>query len=550
MPENATSRALYDYNIYRISRDKVSSCIEFLIARRFEEIPLRQDLVEEPNGFTFTLLFCDKDNNSGSPWMKLLTECSIGDLTRELKVYGAALVCYSDTACFIISFGNAHFYLTDYCDESFGIRVAERLVNPKDVKAQQNLSHGSRVSRTYMDFHKGVNISYRGGEIPSFIKGRSINKDEWGEFINCGVSAQFRWKERPLRLGKKLALLENALNTRASYNLPRLIELDEDTDSDKIQTIKASLVESIRNIDSDQSCNNYVSIPSFYISGTQIVQNNSVHYRLTCKHKVYEVDGELGINSLNAFSVEKGVALEDIIDNGYVSITLNGGEVIPRKRIINYLEYITSDNLCVRDGKWYEFNNAYLDRIFGECSGIEFYNHIDDVFDVNKQFLIDYAKQMGKYEAQRNQPYETYYNTYLSNELCAVLVHPTPTEIGGAENGRYRSELCDIYKDGELFFVKIGEPSDFSYAVDQALLTLDRYEANAHDVTLPDGTEMEPRLIRLVLIFDKRRNIVEEWRNILSVNFLLRLTDMRRRINYSSVKMIVDFVYFNLPRTV
>lgn len=136
----------------------------------------------------------------------------------------------------------AHFYLSDYCDYGFGIRIAERLINLDSVKAQQNVSHGGKLSKTHIDYLSNSTLSYRGGEIPTYIKGDSINEDVWGKSIHCGTSAQFKWEEKPLELGEKLALLDQVYNSESTVSLPRLIALDSDKDADKINELFAVML--------------------------------------------------------------------------------------------------------------------------------------------------------------------------------------------------------------------------------------------------------------------------------------------------------------------
>ena len=247
MPRRTDDTPTYDYNIYKIPVEKVEDFCAFLIGRNYEEIPLKEALIVNPSGFSFKLLFCDKDNKKGSPWVSLLSSCSEWDLSQNLKIYGAALVCQSATSCYVVSYGNAHFYLSDYCDYSFGIKIAERLINLDSVKAQQNVSHGGKLSKTHIDYLSNSTLSYRGGEIPTYIKGESINEGVWGKSINCGTSAQFKWEEEPLELGEKLAELDRVYNSESTVSLPRLLALDDDNDSEKIDELFSALANAIAN---------------------------------------------------------------------------------------------------------------------------------------------------------------------------------------------------------------------------------------------------------------------------------------------------------------
>lgn len=50
MPRKKDEQPTYDYNIYQVPIDKADEFMSFLEERKFEEIPLRQELIENPEG--------------------------------------------------------------------------------------------------------------------------------------------------------------------------------------------------------------------------------------------------------------------------------------------------------------------------------------------------------------------------------------------------------------------------------------------------------------------------------------------------------------------
>lgn len=543
MPRRRGEKPLYDYNVYQMPVDKADEFKTFLEDREFEEIPLKQNLVKNANGFSFMLMFCDKDNRKGSPWVRLLSVCSEWDLTHKLKIYGGALICTNETTCFIISYGNAHFYVSNYCDYNFGISVAERLINLDSVRAQQNVSHGSKLSKMHMDYFSGASLSYRSGEIPTYVRGKSINKDEWGDIINCGTSAQFKWEEKPLEIGGKLKKLEEAMNAASSITLPRLTQLDDEQDNDKISSLFRQLAQAIDEYNGSKQNSNFVNVPSFYMVGTKIVQNDSIRFKLSCNYKRAEYDAELSIAAIKNFLEEKQLNVYDVIERINITVEYGNDQWTSSKSLIDYIEFITADNFCLRDGKWCSFNLAYAERILQEANKILFTNHTDDDFKFDKDDLINFAKDKGIYKDIDKQPYETYYNEYLSQQLGAVCVHPQTVAIDPNADGRYKFEICDLYLDGVMYFVKIGAPADFTYAVDQAMLTLDKIENNHGTIELPTGISATPKEFRLVLLFDNRKTLVEKWGDIFSINFLIHLTEIKQRLNSTDMSLHVDFAY-------
>ncbi len=543
MPKRTEEKPTYDYNIYRIDIQKTDEFKEFLIERQFEEIPLKDSTLYEPSGFSFELMFCDKDNKKGSPWVRLLSECSEWDLTQELKIYGAALICKNTTSCFIVSYGNAHFYLSNYCDYNFGIQIAERLLNLESVKAQQNISHGGKLSKTHIDYLSGTTLAYRGGEIPTYIKGSTINDKIWGKSINCGISAQFKWEEKPLALGKKLTLLEEALNTEATISLPRLIALDDDNDSDKINELFNLLSKAIDEYNSETSKFSFINVPSFYLIGTKIIQNDSIKFKLTCDRKHSEYDGELSIAAIQNFLSEKNLDIYTSVRNIKLSVEYGNDQWTPYKPLTEYLEFITEDNFCLRNGRWCSFNNSYIEQVFRDVSKVTFVNHKESDWSFSKEELISYAKEIGIFSNGALQPYETYYNCKLSNFLNAVLIHPTTMPIDETANRRYKYEVCDFIADNNMYFVKIGSPSNFAYAVDQASLTLSKLQSGNGKIKLSDNNEISPREFHLVLVCEGRKTMIEKWSDVYSINFLIHIVDLKQSLNNMNIALIVDFVY-------
>lgn len=542
MPRRTEEKSTYDYNIYKIAIDKAADFKEFLKERHFEEIPLKEELIKNSEGFSFELMFCDKDNKKGSPWVALLSACSGYNLTQDLKIYGAALICKNALTCYVVSYGNAHFYLSNYCDYNFGIMIAERLINLSSVKAQQNVSHGGKLNKTHIDYLSGATLSYKGGEIPTYIKGKSINEDVWGKSINCGTSAQFKWEETPLQIGKKLKLIDDALNTKAEVSLPRLIPLNEDTESDKIESLFRTLAQAIIDYDENTNSDKIVNVPSFYMVGTKLIQNDSVKFKLSCR-KYKEYDGELSIEAIKDFVQDKNLDIYKEIKNIKLSVEYANNQWTQSKPLIEYIEFVTEDNFCLRNGRWCSFNPAYMEQVERDISKIHFHNHMDDEWVFNKEELIQFAQGCGIYVDKSKQPYETYYNTKLANILDATIIHPDTVPVDENANKRYKYEVCDLTCGDSMYFVKIGQPSDFAYAVDQAMFTLSEIQNGHGKVKLPNGTLSEPKEFHLVLICENRKTIIEKWSDIYSVNFLIHLISLKQELNMTNISLKVDFVY-------
>ena len=517
----ANDKPIYDYNIYKVNVDKVDEFIDFLETRQFYDVALKLSNYESQDKFQYKLMYCDKDNMRGTPWCDLLSECTEEGLFQELKTYGAALICKNEESCYVVSYGNAHFYLSGYCDFDFGINIAERLLNLASVKAQQNVSHGSKVNKQYIDYYNKATLSYRGGEIPTYIKGESVDEEKWGKIINCGVSVQFKWSEKPLEIGTKLAMIDIVLKTPSKESIPRLIALDNERDSEQIDKLFYSLAKSIDKYNESKSNCTSVSMPSFYILGTKLVQNDFMNYKFICNRKSEKNSGEISISKLKTFIVNKGIDIYTDIRKINVSVEHEINAWTTGKPLIDYLEFVTEDNFCLRNGKWCVFNNSYLEQVFRDVDRVEFKNHTKDNWAFDKDEIIRYAKTNGIYKDQKNQQYETYYNHKICNMLGGNMIHPQTIEVDNNVSGKYRYEVCDFTVDNCMYFVKIGTTSNFAYAVDQAMLTVSKMQNNGGKILLPSNNMFEPKHFRLLLVCNNRSNIIEKWKDIGSINFLI-----------------------------
>lgn len=541
MSNNNSRKTQYDYNIYKIPIDKVDEFISFLEKRFFSEFHLKQEKIKKACGFSFRLLFCDKDNKNGISWINILSDCSEEELDGNSKIYGAVLICTSKKSCYVISYGNAHFYFTSYCDYDFGMNIAERLLDLSNVKAQQNISQGGKKNKTMVDYLGNANLSYYGSEIPTYVRGKSIDENIWGNNINCGItSVQFKWIMRPLEIGSQLHKIDGILKKPAHTSFPRLLVVDKTANKDKIESLNNELVEAI--IQFDDTKQGLINIPSFYFSGTTLIQNNIVGGSISCQHKRYPFEGELSLHVLQDFLKEKEFDLQETIGSIHVSLRLANEQYIPSKPIISYLEFVTGENFCLRMGKWWKFNKNYLDVMRRDVNKVQRCNHIhDNLSQYSPVQLKKYAREKGILKKRGKLEYETYYNMKVSDIIGAELIHPKTTSVG--ENNDYKYEICDLVVNDELYFVKIGEPSNFTGAIDQAQLTLSKIQSDNNTVRLPSEKVILPKAFHLLLVFKKRKTIVEEWQDIGSLNFYLHLIGLHQELNNTDIKLNVDFVY-------
>ena len=547
MAKKKNPESLYDYNIYKIKPEKAAEFKDSLEKSEFKEKSLNPETIKNSAGYKFTLMFCDKDNQKGSSWINLLSTCTREKINQQLKIYGAVLICFKEDSCFIVSYGNAHFYMNEYCDFNFGVDVAERLINLDKVKAQQNVSHGNYLNKMHMDYIANTSLTYRSGEIPTFIRGESVDQELWGSKISCGISAQFKWPEKPTEIGKKLDLLNKELQKESKTTIPKLVILKEAQDKDIISKLYYYLASAIEDY-SDKR--NKISVPSFYLLGTKLMQNDSGKFKLSYNRKKQEFENELSLDAVNEFVKENDLDLKEVIKDIKIAFEYDDGSKWGKSSpLTTCMEFIIQDKYCLRNGKWCSFNNKFIDYIHEVANKIEFKNHINDEFSLSAEDVIKKAKDDGYYNKPVNkEPYETYYNIAVSKQISATCVHPQTVPVS-KENKQTRYEICDFYKENTLYFVKIGELKDFAYAINQAGTTLKMCNESNGQLNTSNNSIITPAEFRLVLIFKKCLNKVNTWKDLNSINFLISLTELKNNLNIAGLSLGVDFVYWNQSAT-
>jgi len=118
------------------------------------------------------------------------------------------------------------------------------------------------------------------------------------------------------------------------------------------------------------------------------------------------------------------------------------------KETLDFVE--ENGRYCLIDGKWYQFNQSYLDFLREEVDSIDFKEQEDVPDKTEKEFNQRKAKE-GFVNCDR-----------LNESLCK----------------KYKVEKVDLYKDKILHFVKFGTPKNMNYAVDQAINTIKLLQNN------------------------------------------------------------------------
>jgi hypothetical protein len=101
--------------------------------------------------------------------------------------------------------------------------------------------------------------------------------------------------------------------------------------------------------------------------------------------------------------------------------------------------------------------------------------------------------------------------------------------------------MMDLYKDNTLYFVKIGEPNNMAYVVDQAL-NIVRILKNTSEVIELNKEKVEVKSICLWIILE-RKNHIEKLSEVKSIIFKMKLVDWKKEVIDAGYIPIININY-------
>lgn len=112
---------------------------------------------------------------------------------------------------------------------------------------------------------------------------------------------------------------------------------------------------------------------------------------------------------------------------------------------------------------------------------------------------------------------------------------------------KYKIEKMDLYKDKTLYFVKMGEPQNLSYVIDQSLNTVKILQNNVEDIII-NQIKIEPENMCLWLIFE-RKTTIKKLSDVRSLIFLMKLVEWKRNVIVAGYNPTINIGYKD-PKTV
>jgi len=497
------------YNLYRIRKDQEESLIAKLESSGMERTGER-----EIEGYRLSFYFSREPAPAPIWWADTYADLLPGgERPQNLMYYGVLLLSNSDS-CYAVSLGKSHFYLRDFCDSDFGLDVAERIADPRDVRTKNSRYFQSRRSKTITTYQKGSEVEYGGAESFHYLRARTLDQEKWGEVASFGTSVQFTLPQDYTVLPRLIRDVEQELQVEPRFRLPRVENV---TDEAEIAELDRRLADAILH------ASEAVSVDDLLLSGVEFVFSETSSYTLSVRGRRTRDNrlADLSIGALRAFIDENGIDLYQQLDDIRVREHDDCGRdrSSPLKAHLRYVD--DPEDYCLIDGEWRKFSRCYVEYLHSEVDklGIEEEPEPPGLDKIDEGGVIDYCTRAMGY----------------------VLLHRSFETVGR----RHQIERGDLYRDGTIYHVKAAGTA-LPHVVNQALASLKLLESS-HKLEI-GGRQAEVHAVCLWLLLDRKTRL-ERLSQIRSFILQMRLVEWRRATLDAGLSPRIRVTYYSAPKT-
>ena len=493
------------FNLYKINTKQKSDLVT-----KLESVGLKKIGSKTIDGFTLDFYYSDEPDSIDIWWTDVYKDF-FGELEKpKNKIYFATLLIYNPQIAYAVSLGKSHFYLKHFCDGDFGLKLAERIADDANPKIKNSKFYKNRKNKVIITYQEGSRIDFDSGESLHYLRAKTIEKDNWGKTASFGHSAQFSIEIKPEELPNFIKKIEEVLKQNPRIKFPKVILVQDEKTQNKLDSLLANVL-------TGSSQSSTVQESDITLSGVDFIFSDQYEYSFYVRgdRDSHTDKGELTLDRLRQFISENNINLATQLNEVKVKIHNEYGRdfSIPLKEALEFVE--EKERYCLIDGKWYQFNQSYLDFLKEEVDSIDFKVQ-EEVSDKREQ---EFNQRKGR---------EGFINCDRLNEtLCK----------------KYKVEKVDLYKDKILHFVKFGTPQKMNYAVDQAINTVKLLENNQSKIQI-NGEEIDVETICLWLVFDRKQKF-SKLSELNSLIFHMKLADWKRQVQNARYKPLIYVSYKN-----
>jgi uncharacterized protein (TIGR04141 family) len=499
-------------NLYKIDNEKQQMFFQEL-ARKMDNLDTifleRQDEHQELVTYGCTLYMSRPDDNKELSWNWVLQEFNQQPIEIPVMPKCVIVIESEDDKTYAVTFGHAYFLVDKFCDRDFGFNFARKL-SYDEIKTTTLTTPNSRRNKTVNTYINYSELEFDSGESFAKLKAKLKLPEDFTLYkasIEVGSSIRFSTVEESMeRLIDLILHVEYTLtHEEDKYNIPVFSKVK---DFERLAQLEANLIAAIHENPSQ------INISELDIIGvTEIFNHNDSEFILSYRGKKKSIS-LLSNEEIQLFCEENDWNYSESLLDITVISQYNGSPVVT-KRVKDLIDYTDDQERCLLSkGVWYQYNEDYLSYLRDSIAeiAVEYHPEFDFTSVLHDQFVDskyeqekDDHKYAGKSPAEiKNSLKKKYYAERAFNLLREetngfVNYDRDEVRVGGS-----RVEVMDLYKEGMMCAVKIGNASSkLCYAVDQSLTALKLYKKHQ----LPRMPEVSTIVLWFVL---ERQDHIED----------------------------------------
>lgn len=525
------------YNIYRVKSGKAKALREKLTSVAYEETSKT-----ETGGYELTAYFTPVPKLSDIWWLTQYATFFDDYKMKKNRVYSGAILAQNKKTkeAFLIALGRTHFYVQEFIDYTFGLKMAERIGNDLSAKFKSSKQFAGQTSKSMISFSGDTSLSFSPGEATDYVKLKPKDTSIWGKsYVHFGTSLQFGSIDyAPDQLDMLLSNLEDGFKTKAAFSLPRMVPVK---DEDQVAKLDGDLAKAIKE-ESAQLC-----VVDFELYGVDFVFSQQTHIKLEFEGQlsgdIPELDTAAVKKFANDYTIDLGKSLRDIKAKLFVNESSKF-----TVELIRLLDYVGDGNSLLYRGDWYIFSDSFLDNLMQSLTSVTLEPlSLEFSYLEHEAWKVEHEeKQKGVKKKNKVVYPERYAIEKIIKNGNGLKDIDRALDYRRYNKSKLSVEVSDIYDSAneEMNVVKIGNAKDFGYAFDQAALTLNLLKANQY--TLHDGTILPVRKLRLSLLSSKV-NTPKDVADIESLSFRIKLGALMNLAKEKNVQLILSFAKYTKP---
>jgi uncharacterized protein (TIGR04141 family) len=356
------------------------------------------------------------------------------------KNHYAAFVFTKGERCLVLSFGKSHFYIRPYCDYDYGIELAKRIANERDIRQTASKRFNARRRKDIKSFVRDTHLDIESGESVEYLQAGIIDRyaERFGKSGHFGTSAQLSPDIVPAEIGTFLTDLEAALQEPALFPVARTIIISE---KDEVERLDERLLDELT---SPRGTTEFAH-NTYDLYGVDFIFSAAGSFELRCPNGPKLTYESLSMGDLKDYISAHTIPRNDILRIKIRHIADDSPSYT--QTLKESVDYIADDGsrVLLAGGKWMYFNQDYLDALDESLRTIR-------VEETESQFA-DIAIEEGDFNLTTQAAgYE------VADKDFDIFKTRASTQI----------EAWDLRKNDRVYAVKFGTPQKLGYVCDQA----------------------------------------------------------------------------------